>query len=423
MGIRQRLLRSSRHDRAAIWANEPVGGEERHEVVILGGGNAGVSLAGRLARYGIRDVTVVEPKERHLYQPFFSHIAGGTADPALAVRAQAEVMPDGVLWIRDAAVDVQPGRKVVVLASGRRVRYGQLVVCPGLRLDWDAVPGLAEAIQTPDVASNYDFDLAQKAWPLLRDLRQGTAIFTSPSGPVTCGGAAQKPMYLACDHWRQQGVLANIRVVLVVPTPTVYGAPIVDEELNRKIAEYGIELLTESELTAVRAAEHSITVHNRATGHNEELTYDVLHVVPPQSARDWLKETDLPAIGDASGFVEVDPETLQHRRYPSVWSLGDSAATRNSKSGAALRKQTTVLAKNLRAVLRDRTPTSRYDSYSACPFTVSRSTVVFAEFDDRYQPKPSLPWKGLAREHRATWVLERNVLPWVYWNLILKGRA
>jgi len=398
-------------------------GNRHHEVVVIGGGNAGISLAARLRRYGVRDIAVVEPSGRHLFQPLFSHIGGGTAEAAEAVRAQASVMPDGVTWIQDSAADIRPETNAVVLASGSEVTYGHVVVCPGLQLDWHKVPGLAEAMNSPYASSNYVYELASKTWNLLKELRSGTAVFTMPSGPVKCGGACQKPMYLACDYWRQQGVLDQIRVVLVVPTATVYGVPGVDEELNRKINEYGIELRCNSEVVAVDAEGRTVQVHDSQADRTESLAYDALHAVPPQSAPDWLKATSLPAKGENGGFVEVDPETLRHTRYPNVWSLGDAAGTRNSKAGAALRKQTTVLAKNLKAVLRGGEPKSKYNGYSACPFTVSRSTVVFAEFDDQYRPMPTLPKIHVAKERRSTWILERDLFPGIYWNLILKGRA
>jgi len=398
-------------------------GNRHHEVVVIGGGNAGISLAARLRRYGVRDIAVVEPSGRHLFQPLFSHIGGGTAEAAEAVRAQASVMPDGVTWIQDSAADIRPETNAVVLASGSEVTYGHVVVCPGLQLDWHKVPGLAEAMNSPYASSNYVYELASKTWNLLKELRSGTAVFTMPSGPVKCGGACQKPMYLACDYWRQQGVLDQIRVVLVVPTATVYGVPGVDEELNRKINEYGIELRCNSEVVAVDAEGRTVQIHDSLADRTESLAYDALHAVPPQSAPDWLKATSLPAKGENGGFVEVDPETLRHTRYPNVWSLGDAAGTRNSKAGAALRKQTTVLAKNLKAVLTGGEPKSKYNGYSACPFTVSRSTVVFAEFDDQYRPMPTLPKIHVAKERRSTWILERDLFPGIYWNLILKGRA
>ncbi|TLM72885.1 FAD/NAD(P)-binding oxidoreductase [Pseudarthrobacter sp. NamB4] len=395
----------------------------QHEVVIIGGGNGGVSLAARLERYGIKDVALIEPKDHHLYQPLFSHIAGGRAQAKEAVRSQESVTPTGVTWIRDSAVDVDTDANTVTLASGSTVSYGQLVVCPGLQYDWDSVPGLAEAVHSPNGTSHYEFELAPKAWTLLSGLTSGTAVFTMPAGPIKCGGASQKPMYLACDYWREQGVLDKIRVVMVQPYPTVFGVPEVDRELDRKIAEYGIELWTNSELVSVDAVGQKATIRNIETGTEENLHYDVLNAVPPQSAPNWLKATDLPAAGDAGGFVEVDRQTLRHIRFPNVWSLGDAAGTTNSKSGGALRKQTKVLAKNLVAARKGKPLPAKYNGYSVCPFTVSRDTVVFAEFDDRFRPMPTVPRVPTWNESKLSWVVDRDVFPQIYWNLILKGRA
>ncbi|NQD89519.1 NAD(P)/FAD-dependent oxidoreductase [Paenarthrobacter sp. CM16] len=394
-----------------------------HDVVIIGGGNAGVSLAARLGRYGVKNIGLIEPKDHHLYQPLFSHIAGGRAQVKEAVRSQSSVTPKGVDWIKDRAMGVDTKANTVLLESGAAVGYEHLVLCPGLQYRWDDVPGLAEAVNSPYGASHYEFELASKSWSLLSSLRSGTVVFTMPSGPIKCGGASQKPMYLACDYWREQGVLDKIRVVMVQPYPTVFGIPDVDRELERKIAEYGIELRTNSELVAVDAAGRMASIRNNVTNTTEELGYDVLNAVPPQSAPDWLKATDLPAPGQGDGFVDVDTETLRHKRYPNVWSLGDAAATTNSKSGGALRKQTKVLAKNLVAARKGLAPTMKYNGYSVCPFTVSRHTVVFAEFDHNYEPKPTIPKVPTWKESRFSWWVDRSMFPQVYWHLILKGRA
>jgi sulfide:quinone oxidoreductase len=394
-----------------------------HDVLVIGGGNAGISLAARLHRYGVTDIAVVEPKDHHLYQPLFSHIAGGRAKASEAIRSQASVTPKGVEWIHDAALVVNAAADTVTLESGEQVTYNHLVVCPGMQLDWDKIPGLAAAVHSPFGASHYDFELAPKAWTLLSSLKSGTAVFTMPSGPAKCAGAAQKPMYLACDYWKEHGVLDKIRVVMVQPYSSVYGVPGVDEELNRKIAEYGIELRLNSELTAVDPLGRTVVISDNAAGTTEEIRYDVLNAVPPQSAPDWLKATDLPAPGNDGGFVQVNPETLRHVRYPNVWSLGDAAATTNSKCGGALRKQTKVLAKNLVAARKGAPLTEKYNGYAVCPFTVSGSTVVFAEFDADYKPMPTIPKIPTWKESRASWVVDRDVFPQVYWNLILKGRA
>lgn len=392
-----------------------------HQILVIGGGNAGVSLAARLRRAKCDDIAIVEPSSQHYFQPLFSHIGAGAARMREAARPQSEVMPQGVEWIRGAAADVLPEVNTVVLEGGARISYDHLVVCPGLQLDWNAVDGLEEAISSPACSSNYDAALAPKTWDLVRNLRSGTAVFTQPADPAKCAGAAQKIAYMACDYWRNARVLDDIDVELVVPTPTVFGMPEVDRELERKIDEYGITLRTSSALSSVDADTQTLTLTGPAGKRTTK--YDLLHVVPPQSAPDWLKATALPACDDGGGFVEVDQQSLRHPRFGNIWSLGDAAGTRNSKSGGALRKQTIVLARNLRAVLTGRKPKSRYDGYSVCPFTLSRGTAFFAEFDSDYRPKPSYPFLKMAKERRWQWVMDRHILPQIYWHLILKGRG
>ncbi|MET2010726.1 FAD-dependent oxidoreductase [Microbacterium chocolatum] len=392
-----------------------------HRVVVIGGGNGGVSVAARLRRRGVTDIALIEPRGAHHYKPLFSHVAGGTARASETVRSQRSVIPPGVRWIRDAVTAVHPEDHAVTLASGDRVGYDQLIVAPGIQLDWDRIPGLAAALDTPAVSSHYRFDLAKKTSRLLRDVTSGTVVFVQPDGPASCAGAGQKPMYQACDYWRARGVLDDIRVVLVVPTRTVFLAPF-DEELERKIAQYGIELRTSTTLAAVDGEARTVTLDG--PGGREELAFHVLNVEPPQSAPDWLKASPLPAAGDEGGFVEVDVETLRHPRFPDVWAIGDAAASSNSKCGGALRKQTWAVAENLAAVLAGRSASARYDGYGVCPFTVSRSSVVWAEFDDHGAQKPTIPFfRGMYRESRLSWIADRHILPWVYWNLILTGRV
>ena len=401
---------------------DPTASTERaHQVLVVGGGNGGLSVAGRLRRAGVTDIAVIEPSQTHYYKPLFSHVAGGTARASEAVRAQADVMPRGVEWIPDAVNAVDPENRRVHLASGDTVRYEQLILSPGIRNDWDAVPGLDEAMNSPHGASNYEFGLARKASQLLRSVRSGTVVFVQAPGPASCAGAAQKPMYQACAYWRAMNVLHDIHVVLLVPSPTIFGIPEIDAELQRSIDEYDIDVRTGTLLHEVDAA--SRTVHfapeGAEGGERQQLHYDLLLAEPPQKAPEWIRASGL---ADDDGFVAVDPRTLRSTVHPEVWGLGDAAGTTNSKSGGALRKQTKVLAENVAAVVDGRDPASEYDGYGVCPFTVSRSTAVFAEFDDKRRLKPTL-WRSSYRESRMNWIIDRQIFPQVYWHLILQGRA
>ena len=391
-------------------------------IVVIGGGNAGLSVAGRVRRARLGSVTVIEPRTTHVYAPLQSHIAGGTARASQAVRPQADVVPPGVRWLRDEVFTVDPVAHRVHLVSGGHVEYDQLIVAAGLRLAWESIPGLPEAMAEPEGVSNYDLALAARASTVLRDLRGGTVVFTQPPEPASCGAAAQKPLYLACDWWRSLGVLDDIRVILVLPDPVPFGVPDIDRELHRVLERYGVEVRYSREVRRVDATTRTLTIGHGDT--EETIDYDVLHAVPPQRAPEWIAGSGLADADDPDGFVDVDPETLRHRRFADVWSLGDSASVATRRSGGAIRPQAKVLVTNLRAVLRGGLPTARYDGYSVVPFTVSRGTVVFAEFDRRGKPRPTIPfWRSLSRERRSTWIADRRVLPWVYWNLILRGLA
>jgi len=72
----------------------------------------------------------------------------------------------------------------------------------------------------------------------------------------------------------------------------------------------------------------------------------MIHVTPPQSAPDFIKESPLAVPNNPFGWVDVNKDTLQHNRYPNVFALGDVSSLPTSKTAAAIRKQAPVLAEN-----------------------------------------------------------------------------
>jgi sulfide:quinone oxidoreductase len=395
----------------------------RHQVLIVGGGTAGITVAARLRRAGVRDVGLLDPATTHYYQPLWTLVGGGRAPVQESARPQQSVIPRDVTWIRESAEYIDPDAQTVSTDHGRSIGYDRLIVCPGIQLDWAKVPGMAGAITTPHASSNYSYDLAPKTWQLIRSLRSGTAVFTMPAGPIKCAGAPQKIAYLAADYWREQGVLKDIRVVLVLPTPGMFGVKVFSDELERVASRYGIEVRKNSELVEVDPDGRHAIVVDHDTDSKESIGYDMLHVVPPQSAPDWLKATPLADPANPAGYVEIDKNTLRHVRYPDVFSLGDAGNSPNSKTGAAIRKQAPVAVKNLIASLSETALPAAYDGYSSCPLTTSRHTMLLAEFDYTMQPRPTFPVINTTRERRDMWYLKRYGLPFMYWNLMLRGLA
>ncbi len=400
----------------------------KHQILIVGGGSAGISVAARLGRKGYADVAIIEPSERHYYQPLWTLVGAGQATVPMTERDQASVIPKKATWIRGAAESFDPDARTVTCVDGSTYEYDVLIVTPGIQLDWDKIPGVTDTIGRNGVSSNYRADLAPKMWDFIRDTHSGTAVFTMPSGPIKCAGAPQKIAYLAADHWRREGELNDMEIHLVLPTPRTFGIPEIADSLDEVVRDYGIILHTQSEVSAVDPDSKKVTIRDLSgdgSSSGETIVgYDVMHVTPPQSAPDWVKSSPL-STGEGPGYVDVDKHTMQHVRYPNVFSLGDAGSTPNSKTGAAIRKQAPVVAENVDAFLKNEQLGGEYHGYASCPLVISNKKMLLAEFDYSMEMTPTFPtWLvHPAKPHRRYWHLKRYGLPFLYWNLMLKGIA
>ncbi|KAB1117935.1 FAD/NAD(P)-binding oxidoreductase [Micromonospora aurantiaca] len=392
-----------------------------HHVVIVGGGTAGISVAARLHRQGVTDIALVEPSEHHYYQPLWTLVGSGLTKAGETVRPQGKLIPKGVTWIRDRATSADPDNRTVTLGSGDTLAYDQLVMAPGLQLDFDAVPGLAESVGRNGVSSNYRYDLAPRTWEFIQKVRGGTAIFTMPAGPIKCGGAPQKIAYLAADWWRRQGLLDGIRIILVLPTATIFSQPDWAKVLVPVAADYGIEVRYESQLVEVDGDSRRAVIHDNASGTKETIDYNLLHAVPPQSAPDWLKDSALADPASPFGYLAVDQYTLQSTRWPEVFALGDVANLPTSKTGAAIRKQAPVVVANMLAAPGRKPLPARYDGYTSCPLVTAHNRMLLAEFDYQLKPKPSFPVIDTMKPRYDMWLLKRYGLPALYWHGMLRG--
>ena len=91
---------------------------------------------------------------------------------------------------------------------------------------------------------------------------------------------------------------------------------------------------------------------------------------------------------------------------------------------AAARKQAPVVAENILSAMSGHEAAAIYDGYGSCPLTVERGKVILAEFGYGGKLLPSFPkWLNNGLEPtRFGWMLKANLLPSVYYGLMLKGR-
>ena len=396
-----------------------------HDVVIVGGGAAGISVASSLlARSPLLDIAIIDPADAHFYQPGWTMVGGGIFTSGDTARTMASVIPTDVSWIKAAVAAFEPEHNQIILEGCRVVKYKQLVVCPGLKLDWQGIEGLSDTLGRNGVTSNYRFDLAPYTWELVQQLKGGKALFTQPPMPIKCAGAPQKAMYLSADHWTRQGVLNHIDIQFCNAGAVLFGVADYVPALMEYVKKYGIGLNFGENLVAVDGPSHKATfMKNLADGSKEKVVrdFDMIHVVPPQKAPDFVRVSPL---ADAAGWVDVDPASLRHKTYANVFGLGDVTNTTNAKTAAAARKQAPVVAHNLLVALGKLTGEAKYDGYGSCPLTVERGKIVLAEFLYGGKVAPSFPkWLIDGTQPSAlAWYLKERILPPIYWEAMLKGR-
>ncbi len=395
----------------------------QHQIIIVGGGNAGISVAARLLRKNKQlDIAIIEPSDKHYYQPAWTLVGGGTYNIKDTIRTETSVIPAKAKWIKDAVISFQPAQNTVTTKHGDVYKYDYLVVAPGIQLDWDKVKGLKETLGKNCVTSNYSVDYAPYTFDCIKAMKPGmTAVFTSPSTALKCGGAPQKITYLAADYFRKHGLMGKVKVDFSTAGKVIFGIKKYAVQLQKVVEKLQVQMNYRHDLVAVdgpgKTATFKVTDEN---GNATEITkhFDMLHVTPPQAAPDFIASSPL---ANEKGWVDVDKYTLQHVSYKNIFGIGDATSTPNGKTGAAVRKQAPVLVQNLLSLISGKEITAKYNGYTSCPIVVGYGKLILAEFDYDNNPTESFPFDQ-SKPRWTMWILKKYILPWLYWHKILRGK-
>ncbi len=399
--------------------------DARFDVVIVGGGAAGISVASSLlSRKSDLEIAIIDPADVHYYQPGWTMVGGGIFEASDTAKTMGSLIPKGVHWIKSAVAAFEPKDNAVVLDGCRVVKYGRLVVCPGLKLDWHKVEGLVDTLGKNGVTSNYRYDMAPYTWHLVQAMKAGRALFTQPPMPIKCAGAPQKAMYLSADHWLKSGTLDKIDIQFMNAGGVLFGVKDYVPALMDYVKRYDAGLNFFHNLVAVDGPGKKAVFEVKEPEKDPrqvEVEFDMMHVTPPQTAPDFIRVSPL---ADAAGWVDVDQSTLRHKTFDNIWSLGDVMNAPNAKTAAAARKQAPVVAENIVSDIAGHSATAQYDGYGSCPLTVERGKIVLAEFGYGGTLLPSFPrWLvDGTKPTRTAWLLKERILPPIYWRAMLRGK-
>lgn len=418
---------------------------QHHQILIVGGGTAGIMTAAYFKRKNASlKISIIEPSKYHYYQAAWTLVGAGTFNYEDTRREELALIPSGVTWIRDYAIAVDPEQKTVHTVESGEHSYDYLVLCPGLVMDVDALPGLKEALATDSVCSNY-VD-SEHTWKVIKNFKGGNAVFSQPSTPIKCGGAPQKIMYLAEEAFSKQGVREQTKVIFAAPSSVIFGvkefAKTLDEVIRRKkivtrffYSPVRIDSVqkkiwfkyTKPDGDVAKALEGTSIKEKLVDDQLIEMYYDMLHIAPPQRAPDFIRNSSLAhQEGPSKGWLNVDIHSLQHVKYPSIFGLGDVAALPTAKTGAAVRKQVPVVVNNiLKQMDKSSAEVASYNGYSSCPLVTGYGKMVLAEFkyDNIRDSDPLLSkfW-DTSKELYSMWLLKKYGLPYLYWNKMMKGK-
>lgn len=421
--------------------------KQHHQIVIIGAGTAGITVAAQLFRKDKNlDIAIIDPATKHYYQPAWTLVGAGTYDYDATERDMASVMPRRAKWIKEYVKTVDPDHNKVITRDGTEITYDYLVACPGIQMDIDALPGLREALQTDSVCSNYTDP--EHTYKVLQNFKGGNAIFTQPATPIKCGGAPQKIMYLAEEYFEKSGVRDKTNVAFITPGSVIFGTEPFKQTLMEIVDRKKIQLRFFHKITKIDPKNkiayfeimkfedepEKLYYHKKDMGEQMisktevAIPYDMMHLAPPQSAPDFIKQSKLAyQEGPDKGWINVDINTLQHKIYPNVFALGDAAALPTAKTGAAIRKQAPVVVGNLLHVMhQDKELEPGYHGYSSCPIITGYGKMLLAEFDytNKRDSDPLISkFVDTSKEQYSMWLLKKYGLPFMYWNLMLKGRA
>ncbi|KAF8229888.1 FAD/NAD(P)-binding domain-containing protein [Tricholoma matsutake] len=403
----------------------------KFKVLVVGGGSGGLSVAHQIydrfkaagKQLNEGDVAVVDNAKYHYYQPGWTLVGAGLSPKSEFRRPLASLVPKHIAHISENVTSFSPASSTVITDSGRHLSYDMLVVAAGLQINWNAIPGLSNALADPTsgVSSIYSFETCDKVWNDVEALRAGNAIFTQPAGIIKCPGAPQKIMWMAWDRYRRTQRGQNIKVDFYTGMPTMFSVKKYSDALNALRIQRGVGGHFQHNLIAIDSVNHKATF-KKSDGSSVNVDYTLLHVAPPMGPLDFLKQSP---ISDNAGWVEVDQSTLRHVNpdFGNIFALGDCSSLPTPKTAAAITTQAPVLTENLFSVMdTGKVSAATYDGYASCPLLTGYGELMLAEFKYNLVPKETFAkFFNQAKSHRVFYHLKKDVFPFVYWKFMVKG--
>lgn len=417
------------------------------KIVIVGGGLAGIATAARLKSLASSlDITIIEPNLKSAtYQPGNTFVGAGLYQKSDVLYNTVDFLPKDITFIHDKVIDFYPENNQVVTSQKEVIGYDFLVICAGMVLDFEKIKGLEELqeMYTVDESSKindffkdtmvstvYNVNSAEQTWKnmqtVIEEAKKGKelkAIFTHPNTAIKCGGAPKKMMYLMNARLEEAKVRKNVELSLYAYPSKMFAVKEYEEAIIKQYEERQmlwhlnhnlIELNLKDKIATFDKSwqekgeyDEDLEEYEMVEKHEYvDISYDFMHLTPPMKAPKEIAQSE---VASANGWIPVNQETLQHVKYPNIFSLGDIAAVALGKTGGSVRKQYKIVANNIISAIKNEALQDKYDGYTVCPIITDIGKVMLAEFDWSMKPTPSFPLDP-TQERYLWWLLKAYML-------------
>jgi len=318
---------------------------QTHRVLILGGGFAGLNAAQKLKRAPV-DVTLIDRRNFHLFQPLLYQVATGSLSPgdiSAPLRGVLSRHKNTEVLLGEAA-DIDPDAKRVTLRDGACFDYDSLIVATGSKTsyygkeEWrQNAPSLKTVEEATAIRHKilYAFEWAERAATEAeaREWLTFVIVGAGATGLELAGALAEIANDTLKNDFRRINP-TEARIILMEGGNRVLGAypPDLSEKAERLVRRLGVEVMKGVMATAI----DSTGVTYKRGDATEKLTAKTViwagGVTSTTFGNKLAERTK--AETDRSGRIKVHPD-LTIPNYPDIFVLGDLAAAQG-KDGKPL---------------------------------------------------------------------------------------
>jgi sulfide:quinone oxidoreductase len=393
------------------------------KLLVLGAGTAGTMVVNKL-RPRLDPVewkiTIVDQDEVHYYQPGFLFIPFGIYGRKDVEKPKRNFVPPGVDLIHGTIDVVEPASNLVRLADGTELDYDYLVIATGTHPRPDQTPGLKDGEWHRSIHDFYTIDGAVALAEALRTWDGGRLVLNIVEMPIKCPVAPLEFTFLADAFFAEHGLRDRVELVYVTPLPGAFTKPVASRYLGGLLEDKKVTLEPDFYLEAVDPERKVLTSYDE-----REIPFDLLVTIPLNMGADYVARSGL---GDELNHVPVDKHTFLSPDHDNVFAIGDAAAIPTSKAGSVAHFAVEVFTENFLRHIEGLSMIEKFDGHANCFIESGHGKGMLIDFNYDTEPLPGkypLPGVGpfsLLRETEANhW--GKMLFKWVYWNLLLKGKA